>query len=77
MAQVAALVEALKAALKSSHLTYATVAQGMDLSESSVKRKFSRQEFTLAEVDQICTLCGMEISGLVQLMEQRQGRLRP
>jgi predicted XRE-type DNA-binding protein len=75
MAQVAALVEALKTALKSSQLTYADVAQGMELSESSVKRKFSRQEFTLAEVDQICTLCGLEISGLVQLMEQRLGRL--
>lgn len=75
MAQVAALVDTLKAALKSSRITYASVAQGMGLSESSVKRKFSRQEFSLAEIDHICTLCGLEISGLVQLMEQRLGRL--
>ena len=55
MAQVAALIEALKGALKSSRMTYASVAGGLGLSESSVKRKFSRQEFTLAEVDRIVT----------------------
>lgn len=76
MAQVTALVEALKATLKSSRMTYASVARGMGLSESSVKRKFSRQEFTLAEIDRICSLCSMEISDLVQFMEQRHGRLR-
>ena len=76
MAQVAALVEALKAALKSSRMTYASVADGMGLSESSVKRKFSRKEFTLAEIDRICTLCDMDISDLVKLMEQRHGRLQ-
>ncbi len=76
MAQVAALVAALKAALKSAHLTYASVAVAMDLSESSVKRKFSRQEFSLSELDQICSLCGMEFAELVKLMEQRKDRLQ-
>ena len=76
MAQVAALVEALKAALKSSRMTYASVADAMGLSESSVKRKFSRQEFTLGEIDRICSLCEMDISDLVKLMEQRHGRLQ-
>ena len=76
MAQVVALVEALKAVLKSSRMTYASVAEGMGLSESSVKRKFSRREFTLAEIDTICGLCDLEISGLVQLMENRHDRLQ-
>lgn len=76
MAQVVALVEALKAALKSSRITYAGVAAAMGLSESSVKRKFSRREFTLAELDLICTLCGMELSGLLQLMENSGKRLQ-
>ena len=75
MAQVAALVEALKSALKSSRMTYANVAAGMGLSESSVKRKFSRHEFSLSEIDRICTLCSMDISDLVKLMEQQHGRL--
>jgi transcriptional regulator with XRE-family HTH domain len=76
MAQVVALVEALKAALKSSRMTYAGVAAGMGLSESSVKRKFSRREFTLAELDRICALCDMDLSGLLQLMENSGERLR-
>ena len=76
MAQLTALVDALKAALKSSRITYATLAEGLNLSESSVKRKFSRREFTLGELDRICTLCGTDITSLVHLMEQRQGRLQ-
>jgi transcriptional regulator with XRE-family HTH domain len=76
MAQVAALVAALKSALKSSQLTYAHVAAAMGLSESSIKRKFSRHEFSLTELDQICTVCGMEFSELVHLMEQRKDRLQ-
>jgi transcriptional regulator with XRE-family HTH domain len=76
MAQIAALVDALKSALKSAGITYAGVAARLELSESSVKRKFSRQEFSLAELDRICGLCAMDISDLVKLMEQRRGRLR-
>ena len=76
MAQVVALVEALKAALKASRMTYADVAASMGLSESSVKRKFSRREFTLAELDHICALCDMDLSGLLQLMENSGKRLR-
>jgi len=76
MAQVAALVETLKSALKSSRITYAAVARGLGLSESSVKRKFSRHEFSLSEIDRICTLCAMDISDLVKLMEQRHDRLQ-
>ena len=76
MGQVVALVEALKAALKSSRITYAGVAAAMGLSESSVKRKFSRREFTLAELDMICSLCDMELSGLLQLMENSGKRLQ-
>jgi len=76
MAQAAALVEALKAALKSSRITYAQVAEALQLSESSVKRKFSHREFTLGELDRICQLGGIEISDLVKSMEQRHGRLQ-
>ena len=76
MAQVTALVDALKSTLKASGITYAGVAGALQLSESSVKRKFSREEFTLAELDRICGLCGLEITGLVQRMEQSHDRLQ-
>ena len=76
MAQLVACVEALKVALKSSRITYASVALGLGLSESSVKRKFSRREFTLSEVDKICGLCNMDLSDLLQLMVNSDGRLQ-
>ncbi|MFV0276252.1 MAG: helix-turn-helix domain-containing protein [Parahaliea sp.] len=75
MAQVTALIDTLKSALKASRVTYAQVAATLQLSESSVKRKFSREEFTLAELDRICALCDLQISSLVQRMEQRDDRL--
>jgi hypothetical protein len=76
MAQVSALVEALKSALKAGAITYAEVARALDLSESSIKRKFSRQDFSVLELDRICAMVGMEISDLVKLMEEKRGRLQ-
>ncbi|MCZ6829928.1 MAG: helix-turn-helix domain-containing protein [Gammaproteobacteria bacterium] len=76
MAQVSALVEALKSVLKAGNLTYAEVARTLELSESSIKRKFSRQDFSLLELDRICAMVGMEISELVKLMEEKRGRLQ-
>jgi transcriptional regulator with XRE-family HTH domain len=76
MAQVSALVAALKSALKAANLTYADVARELDLSESSIKRKFSRQDFSVMELDRICALVGMEISELVKLMEEKRGHLQ-
>lgn len=76
MAQVSALVQALKTALKAAGLTYAEVADSLGLSESSVKRKFSRQDFSLTELDRICTDISTEISELVKLMEEQQGRIQ-
>ena len=76
MAQVTALVAALKATLKAAGIRYASVARTLGLSESSIKRKFSRREFSLAELDQICALAGTDIAGLVKHMEQEAGRLQ-
>ena len=76
MAQVTAVVDTLKRVLKASAITYAQVATCLDRSESSVKRKFSRQDFSLSELDRSCTLAGTEITGLVKAMEQNQGRLQ-
>jgi transcriptional regulator with XRE-family HTH domain len=76
MAQVSALVTALKSALKAASFTYAEVARELDLSESSIKRKFSRQDFSVLELDRICALLSMEISDLVKLMEEKRGRLQ-
>lgn len=76
MAQVDALVETLKSALKSHNLKYRDVARAMGLSEASIKRLFSSRTFSLQQIQQVCLMMGMEISDLVQLMVERQARLQ-
>jgi transcriptional regulator with XRE-family HTH domain len=66
MAQTAALVEALKRELRARKLTYARVARHMSMSEASVKRILSKGDLTLARVDKICELLGLEFSDLAR-----------
>ena len=68
MAQTVALVGALKDVLKARGMTYATVAKGLGLSEASVKRIFASRSFTLARLDQICALLGIEITDLAAMV---------
>lgn len=75
MAQTAALLQALKAHLKAQGKTYADVATVLGLTETSVKRLFSEQSFSLARLDAVCQMLGMEISDLVQKMGESQKRL--
>ena len=70
MAQQAALVGALKEALKARGMTYAGVAKGLGLSEASVKRVFAAGSFTLERLDRICELIGIEITDLARMVRQ-------
>ncbi|UJJ30701.1 helix-turn-helix domain-containing protein [Halopseudomonas maritima] len=72
MAQTAAIVSALKNALKEQGITYQQVAEALELSEASVKRLFSERQFSLQRLDQICSLLGLEISDLVRRLDQAQ-----
>lgn len=68
MAQSSQLIETLKRALKAHGKTYAEVAVALELSEASVKRLFAEQSFSLARLERVCQLIGMEISDLVAMM---------
>ena len=72
MAQVSLLVTELKRYLKSQGITYAALGKQLDLSESSVKRLFARQSFSLQRLEQILNLLGLEIGDLVTLMNERR-----
>jgi len=76
MAQTRELIQSLKAALKARGKTYADVAVELGLTEASVKRLFSQQSFSLSRLDQVCHMLDMEISDLVQIMNERQQRLQ-
>ncbi|MEW8334887.1 MAG: helix-turn-helix transcriptional regulator [Candidatus Thiodiazotropha sp.] len=73
MAQTQQLIDALKRTLKAHGLTYADVAYHLQLSEANVKRLFAKRRFTLERLDQVCQLMEMEISDLVQEMNDRAG----
>ena len=76
MGQTRELIESLKAALKSQGKTYADVARELGLAEASVKRIFSQQSFSLDRLDRVCHMLGMEISDLVQMMNERRQQLQ-
>ncbi|MDX2465374.1 MAG: helix-turn-helix transcriptional regulator [Porticoccus sp.] len=70
MAQTEALIDTLKQALKSHRLTYAQIAQKLDMSEANIKRMFASKRFTLDRLEEICQLMQMELSDLFQLYEE-------
>lgn len=70
MAQRTQLVDTLKISLKAHGKTYADVAEYLQLSETSIKRLFSERNFSLQRLDEICKMINMEISDLVQVMNE-------
>lgn len=76
MAQINSLLATLKKALKAHGLTYAEVATNLGITEASVKRLFSEQSVSLQRLEQICQIMELEISDLVQMMNEQQPRLQ-
>jgi len=72
MAQMTLLVQELKRFLRGQGITYADIARRLGLSESSIKRMFSKQTFTLKRFEQICDSVGIEISDLIDFMNDRR-----
>jgi len=72
MAHSGALVEVLKRELRTRGVTYAQVARKLGLSEASVKRMFSRREFTLKRLDQVCQLTQSEFSDLARTLDREE-----
>jgi transcriptional regulator with XRE-family HTH domain len=71
MAQRTRIVAELKRALRARGITYAAVAKQLALSEASVKRLFAAGDFSLERLDSICELAGLELSELIELMQER------
>jgi DNA-binding Xre family transcriptional regulator len=72
MAGTSSLVEALKRELKARSITYAQVARAITMSEASVKRMFSQENFTLKRFDEICRFAKVEIGDLARAAESKQ-----
>jgi DNA-binding Xre family transcriptional regulator len=75
MSQVSLLLDVVKKSLRERSLTYAQVAKGLGLSESSVKRMFARENLSLDRLEQICALMALEIADLLELTRAAEGRV--
>lgn len=75
MSQVSALLRTLKRELRASGITYAEVADRLDLSESSVKRIFSASRLSMDRLEALCHIVDLEISDLVQKMNSERKRV--
>jgi predicted transcriptional regulator len=69
MTTSAGLVDVLKRELRSRGITYARVARELRLSEASVKRMFSRRNFSLKRLDQVCELANSEFSDIARALQ--------
>jgi len=70
MSQTRPLIDTLKLELRKQHITYKQVATALSLSETSVKRLFSEEAFSVKRLEKVCELLHMDISDLVHMMEK-------
>jgi DNA-binding Xre family transcriptional regulator len=70
MSQTRPLIDTLKLELRKQRITYKQVSEALDLSETSVKRLFSEEAFSIKRFDKVCELLHLDISDLVHLMEK-------
>ena len=65
MLQATALADSLKRELKARGITYADLANRIDMSEASVKRMFSQKNFTLQRLDEILKAAQIDFRDIV------------
>ena len=72
MAAASRFVDALKKSVRARGLTYAALAQRLQLSEASVKRMFSRGTFTLARIEEVLEAVDLDHSTLPDVLFARR-----
>ena len=72
MSTTADLVAALKKELKSAQMTYADLAEGLGMAESSVKRMLAKGDMALSRVDAICRVLKVDFAELSRRVADAQ-----
>ena len=67
--QFASLTRALKTVLKSKGLTYAELAQLIDMSESGLKKLLTAEDGSVGRLDTMCRALGIKLLDLIQIAE--------
>jgi len=72
MSTTADLVSALKKELKAAQMTYADLARGLDMAESSVKRMLAKGDMALSRIDAICRVLKLDFAELARRVADAQ-----
>lgn len=75
MNRTATLIETLRQYLKARGMTYRMLAEELQLSEAAVKRMFSKQAFSLARLEEVCSVLDIDFYDLVIMDRQRNREL--
>ena len=75
MSTSADLVLALKKELKAAQMTYADLAQALNMAESSVKRMLSKGDMSLTRIDAICRALKLDFADLARRVADAQPML--
>src|SRR5688500_18973071 len=76
MSTTQALIERIKAQLKSAGLSYAALARELGMAESSIKRMFARGEMPLSRVDEICRVLKTDFAELARQVAEAKPQRR-
>jgi transcriptional regulator with XRE-family HTH domain len=63
------IVDRLKRELKARGITYATLARALGLSEASVKRMFSKRDFTLSRLEAVCAVAQVSLAEVARSLD--------
>jgi DNA-binding Xre family transcriptional regulator len=66
MADTTLLIDVIKQELKNRNKTYADMAGALEMSESSIKRMFSKKEMPLSRIDDVCRFLGTDFADLAR-----------
>lgn len=61
------MLETLKRCLRSRGMTYRSLGKALGLSESSVKRLFADESFTLTRLERVCSVIDMSVADLSRM----------
>lgn len=76
MSTTADLVTALKKELKAAQMTYADLAEGLGMAESSVKRMLAKGDMALSRIDAICRVLKLDFAELARRVADAQPLLK-
>lgn len=71
MSRTSEILDTLKKYLKSKDITYRQLADEMGLSETSIKRLFSKKTFSLTRLEEVCRILDLDLYDLAVMARQK------